>query len=60
MSLAMLLPLTAAMHGTAVPILWIVGIVLLVAGVIGVVRGSLVLGVVFIVLGIVLGGLNIL
>jgi hypothetical protein len=60
MSLATLLPLTAAMHGTAVPLLWIVGIVLLIAGVIGVVRGSLVFGVIFIVLGIVLGGLNIL
>jgi hypothetical protein len=60
MSLAALLPLTAAIHGTAAPLLWIVGIVLIIAGVIGLIRGSLLLGVVFIIIGIVLGGLNIL
>jgi hypothetical protein len=60
MSLAMLLPLTAAIHGAAVPLLWIVGIVLIVAGVVGLFRGSLIVGVVLIVLGVVLGGLNIL
>jgi hypothetical protein len=60
MSLATLVPLTAAIHGTAAPILWILGIVLIVAGVIGMVRGSLLVGVLFIIIGIVLGGLNIL
>jgi hypothetical protein len=58
--LAMLMPLTAAIHGVAVPLLWIVGIVLIVAGVIGLFRGSLLFGIVLIVIGIVIGGLNIL
>ena len=57
---AMLLPLTAAMHGLAVPLLWIVGIVLIVGGIIGLFRGSLLLGIVLIVIGVVLGGLNVL
>jgi hypothetical protein len=56
----MLLPLTAAMHGLAVPLLWIVGIVLIVGGIIGLFRGSLLLGIVLIVIGVVLGGLNVL
>jgi hypothetical protein len=54
------MPLTAAIHGVAVPLLWIVGIVLIVAGVIGLFRGSLLFGIVLIVIGIVIGGLNIL
>lgn len=60
MSLAMLLPLTASIHGAAAPALWIVGIVLIIAGVIGLVRGSLLLGIVLIIVGIILGGLNII
>jgi hypothetical protein len=60
MSLALLLPLMASMHGAVVPILWVVGIVLIIAGVIGLVRGSMVLGIVLIIVGIILGGLNIL
>jgi len=57
---AMLMPLTAAIHGVAVPLLWIIGIVLIVGGVIGLFRGSVLLGIILIVLGIVLGGLNVL
>jgi hypothetical protein len=54
------LTMLAAIHGAAAPVLWIIGFVLIVAGVIGLVRGSLVLGIVLIVLGIIIGGLNIL
>jgi hypothetical protein len=54
------MPLTAAIHGVAVPLLWIIGIVLIVGGVIGLFRGSVLLGIILIVLGIVLGGLNVL
>jgi hypothetical protein len=51
--------LASVIHGTAVPILWVVGIVLIVAGVVAVFRRSLILGVVMIVVGIFLGGLNV-
>ena len=57
---AMLTPLLASViHGTAVPILWVIGIVLIVAGVVALFRRSLILGVVMIVVGIFLGGLNV-
>ena len=57
---AMLAPLLASViHGTAVPILWVIGIVLIVAGVVALFRRSLILGVVMIVVGIFLGGLNV-
>ena len=54
------MPLVEAMFkGGAVPIVWIVGIVLVVAGVVSLVRGSLLIGIVLIILGILLGGLNV-
>lgn len=59
MSLATLLSL-ATIHGIGAPILWVIGIVLIVAGVIGLFRGSLIFGIVLVIIGIVLGGLNIL
>jgi hypothetical protein len=53
-------PLAAVVHGGAVPLLWIIGIILIVAGVVALFRRSLLLGVVLIVIGIFLGGLNVL
>lgn len=47
-------------HGAAVPIIWIIGLVLIVAGVISMVRRGLVLGIVLVILGIILGGLQLL
>jgi hypothetical protein len=56
----MLAPLLASViHGTAVPILWVVGIILIVAGVVALFRRSLILGAVMIVVGVFLGGLNV-
>jgi hypothetical protein len=43
----------------AVPVLWAVGIVLIVVGVISLFRRSMFLGAVLIIVGILLGGLNI-
>lgn len=58
---ATLAPLLAAIvHGGATPVLWIVGIILIVVGVVAVFRRSLIMGVVLIVIGILLGGLNVL
>ena len=51
--------LASVIHGTAVPILWVIGIILIVAGVVAVFRRSLLLGVAMIVIGVVLGGLNV-
>ena len=51
--------LAAVVHGGAVPLLWVIGIILIVAGVVALVRRSLILGVVLIVIGIFLGGLNV-
>ena len=51
--------LASVLHGTAVPILWVIGIILIVAGVVALFRRSLILGVVMIVVGIFLGGLNV-
>jgi hypothetical protein len=55
-------PLLAALtHGTiVVPLLWVIGILLLVAGLISLVRGGLFAGFPLIILGILLGGLNVL
>ena len=47
------------MHGAAIPLVWIIGVVLIVAGVISLVRGGLLAGVVLIILGVLLGGLNV-
>jgi hypothetical protein len=53
-------PLVASLFkGGAVPIVWVIGIVLIVAGVVAVFRRSLLLGVVLIVTGVLLGGLNV-
>jgi len=46
-------------HGGVVPLLWIVGVALLIAGVVVLIRGALALGVVLIIVGILLGGLNV-
>jgi hypothetical protein len=46
-------------RGAAIPILWIIGIVMIVAGVVSLVRGGLVAGILLIIIGILLGGLNI-
>jgi hypothetical protein len=51
--------LASVFNGGAVPIVWVIGIVLIVAGVLALFRSSLVLGVVLIVIGIFLGGLNV-
>ncbi len=57
--LLVLLPLAAVAHGAAVPLLWIIGLVLIVAGVISLFRGGVLAGVILIILGIMLGGLNV-
>jgi len=51
--------LASVFSGGAVPIVWIVGIVLIVVGVVALFRRSLILGVVLIVIGVLLGGLNV-
>ncbi|MGA3215289.1 MAG: hypothetical protein ABSD97_06320 [Acidimicrobiales bacterium] len=47
-------------HGAAVPVIWIVGLILIIAGVVTMVRRGIVLGAILVVLGIVLGGLQLL
>jgi hypothetical protein len=42
-----------------VPVLWAVGIVLIIAGVVSLFRRKMLLGVVLCIIGILLGGLNI-
>ena len=51
--------LAVVVHGGAVPVLWVIGIILIVAGVVAILRRSLLMGVVLIVIGIILGGLNV-
>ena len=51
--------LASVFSGGAVPIVWVIGIVLIVAGVVSLFRGSLLLGIVLIVIGVLLGGLNV-
>ena len=51
--------LASVLSGGAVPLVWVIGIILIVAGVVAIVRSSLLMGVVLIVIGIVLGGLNV-
>ena len=51
--------LGSLIHGTATPILWVIGIILIVVGAVAIFRRSLLLGVVLVVIGIVLGGLNV-
>ena len=53
--------LAALFHGgAAVPIIWIIGLVLIIAGLISMVRRGIVLGIVLVILGIILGGLQLL
>ena len=52
--------LASVLSGGAVPIAWVIGIVLIVVGVVALFRRSLLMGVVLIVIGVFLGGLNIL
>ena len=59
MVLAVIL-LASMFHGGAVPLLWIIGLVLIVAGVVSLFRGGLLAGIVLIIVGVVLGGLNVL
>jgi hypothetical protein len=51
--------LASVFSGGAVPIVWVIGIVLIVAGVVALFRSSMLLGVVLIVIGVLLGGLNV-
>ena len=52
--------LASVLSGGAVPVVWVIGIILIIAGVVSLFRRSLLLGIVLIVVGIFLGGLNIL
>jgi hypothetical protein len=47
-------------NGGAVSVVWVIGIILIVAGVVALFRSSLLWGVVLIVIGVLLGGLNVL
>jgi hypothetical protein len=51
--------LAAIFSGGAVPIVWIIGIILIIGGVVSLFRGGLLLGIVLIVIGVLLGGLNV-
>jgi hypothetical protein len=52
--------LAAITHGhIVVPLLWIIGVILLIGGVVTLLRGGLLLGIVLIILGVLLGGLNV-
>ena len=47
-------------HGAAVPIIWVLGLILIVAGIVAMVRRGILLGVVLVILGVILGGLQLL
>lgn len=47
-------------HGAAVPIIWVVGLILIVAGTVAMGRRGIVLGAILVILGIILGGLQLL
>jgi hypothetical protein len=51
--------LASVFNGGAVPIVWVIGIILIVVGVVALFRRSLLLGVVLIIIGVLLGGLNV-
>ena len=55
----MLLMLAAVTHGVAIPLLWIIGVILIIFGIVSLFRGSVLTGVLLIILGILLGGLNV-
>jgi len=46
-------------NGGAVTVVWIIGIILIIGGVVTLFRGSVLLGIVLIVIGVLLGGLNV-
>jgi len=54
--LASLFPLLASV---TVPVLWAIGVVLIVVGIVYMFRRKMLLGVVLLIIGILLGGLNI-
>jgi hypothetical protein len=54
--IASLFPLLAS---ATVPVLWAIGVVFIIAGIVYLFRRSMLLGVVLIIIGILLGGLNI-
>lgn len=54
--LASMLPLLAS---ATVPVLWVIGVVLIVAGITYMFRHRMLLGVILVIIGILLGGLNI-
>lgn len=57
----MLLNIVATMSLATIhtPVLWILGVILLIAGIVILVRGAVVPGVVLIIIGIILGALNL-
>lgn len=52
--------LAVLFRGGTAPVVWIIGLVLIIAGVVAMVRRGILLGVVLVVLGIILGGLQLL
>ena len=51
--------MAVGVRGFVVPLVWIVGIALIIAGIVSLVRGSLAGGLLLVVIGVLLGGLNI-
>jgi hypothetical protein len=51
--------LASVFNGGAVTVVWIIGILLIIGGVVSLFRGGLILGIVLIVIGVLLGGLNV-
>ena len=52
--------LAVAMGRVHIPIIWVLGGLLIVAGVIDMFRGRVLRGIIWLVLGLILGGLNLL
>jgi hypothetical protein len=46
-------------RGAVVPIVWIIGIALIIGGVVSLFRGRIAAGLVLVIVGILLGGLNV-
>lgn len=59
MTMLMASLLAGITHGGVIPLLWVIGVALLIGGVVTLIRGALLLGIVLIILGILLGGLNV-
>jgi hypothetical protein len=52
--------LAAITHGAViVPLLWVIGVIFLVTGVVSLFRGGLLAGLLLVIVGILLGGLNV-